>query len=74
MLMNKERNLKLQLMWQIKDKVIDIILVLIEIILDGLSKSLIQVKWQGILLEYSIEDTDPLLQLGISLIIVAQDR
>jgi hypothetical protein len=52
---------------------IDIISIFIEIVFDCLSQPFIEVQGQVVVLENSVQDRYPLLELGICLIIVGKN-
>ena len=72
--MNIERYLQLELVGELRDELIHIVLVLIVIILDRLLQPLEEVEGQLILLVDTIDNHNSLLKLGVSDIVVLQDR
>ena len=69
-LMNVQRQFHLHFVRQILHKAVNVILVLVEVILDGVTEPLVQFQWQVILLVDSIEHVDLLLELRICLVVV----
>ena len=74
LLMNEQGNFKLQLVWKIRNKIIDIVFIFIEVIFYSLSQSLIEVQGQVVLFEDTVQDRDSLLKFGVCLIVVGEDR
>lgn len=74
MLMNVQRYFKLQLVWELSNKCIDILLIFIAVVFYYLFQSLVELKWQVIILVNSVEYRNSFLEFGICLIVVLKDR
>lgn len=73
MLMDVQGHLKLQLVRKLQDKLVDIFLIFVAVVLHDLLHPLVKFQGQHVILVDSVQHGDPFLQLGVRLIVVLQD-
>ena len=72
--MDEKGDFELKFMWQFCNKTINIVLIFVEIVFDGLSKLCVKIEWQIEFLINTVQNCNTLLKLSVGLIVVLENR